>query len=32
VTPAELADLREIEKFYATSIVTLPSNIADVLV
>jgi len=31
VTPAELADLREIEKFYATSIVTLPSNIADVL-
>ena len=31
VTPAELRDLQEIEKFYATSIVTLPNNIAEIL-
>jgi len=31
VTPAELRDLQEIEKFYATSITTLPNNIAEIL-
>lgn len=31
VTPAELHDLKEIEKFYATSVVPLPSNIAEIL-
>ena len=31
VTPAEHRDLQEIEKHYATSIVTLPSNIAEIL-
>lgn len=31
VTPSELRDLKEIEKFYSTSIVSLPSNIADIL-
>jgi hypothetical protein len=31
VTANELKELKEIEKFYATSIVTLPSNIADIL-
>ena len=31
VTPTELRDLQEIEKFYATSITTLPNNIAEIL-
>lgn len=31
VTPAELRDLRDIEKFYATSVATLPSNISEIL-
>ena len=31
VTPQELLDIQEIEKFYATSIVTLPSDVSGIL-
>jgi len=31
VTPSELRDLKEIEKFYSTSITTLPNNFAELL-